>query len=238
MMVSLKEILGIAGKLKLKLEGLPKHIAFTAVQSVPSDNIENFIEKSWGNLENTINVCTKLNIPIVTFFLLPVKKKELERKDIEYLSALFKKLDQSEDLEKKQIKVSVLGKWYDLPSGLVEEIKTVIEKTKDYDRFFVNICLNYNGQDEIVGACRLLARQVKLGKLEPEAIDSGLIKANLYSSYFIPPELVILTGGSPITRGLLLWDSSMSRFFFINKPWRDLETQDLLDALEYYQNNQ
>ena len=234
-MVSLKEILSIAGKLKLKLEGLPKHVAITALQSVPSDDLQNFIDKSWENIEATIKVSVKLNIPILTLYL--QSTKGLQSKDVDYLIALFNKLDALEDLEQKQIKVSVLGKWYELPSRLVDEIKKVIEKTKDYDRYFVNICLNYSGQEEIVDACKLLARQVKTGKLEPDKIDAELIKQNLYSSYFIPPELVLLTGGSPVTRGLLLWDSEGSKQFFINKPWRDLDNQDFLSALEFYQNS-
>lgn len=234
-MVSLKEILGIAGKLKLKLEGMPKHIGITAVQSVPSEDVENFIEKSWETLRDTIKVCSKLNIPILTLYLLP--QRDLRPTDIDYLSALFKKLLDWEDLASKQVKVSVLGKWYDLPSRLVDDIKAVLDETKNYDRFFVNLCLNYNGQEEIVDACKLLARQVKLGKLEPEKIDLSSIKTNLYSSYYIPPELVIMTGGSPVSRGLLLWDSSQTRYFYVNKPWREISTQDLISALEYYQIN-
>ena len=235
-MPSLREILSIAGKLKLKLEGMPKHVAITALQSVPSENIDGFITASWENLEATIKICAKLNIPIITLYLLSAR--ELKSREVDYLVALFQKLQSSEDLAQKQIKVSVLGKWYDLPSRLVDEVKKIIDKTKDYDRFFVNLCIGYDGQEEIVDACRLLARRVKTGKLEPEKIDSAMIKENIYSSYFIPPELIIMTGGAPITRGLLLWDSRRSRFYCVNKPWREFTKQDLLEGLEFYQQNQ
>ena len=234
-MPSLREILSIAGKLKLKLEDLPKHIAITALQSVPSEDFDKFVAGSWDNLSETIKICAKLNIPILTIYLKSLQ--ELKSREVDYLVAVFQKLRAWEDLEKKQIKVSVLGKWYDTPSRLVEEIKKVIEKTKDYDRFFVNLCIQYDGQEEIADACRLLARQVKIGKLEPEKIDLALIKENLYSSYFIPPELIIMTGGSPTTRGLLLWDSRRTRFYYVNKPWRELTRQDLLEGLELYQKN-
>ena len=84
--------------------------------------------------------------------------------------------------------------------------KQVIESTKDYDFFFTNFCINYSGHDEIVDACRLIARQVKAGKIDPNSISRETIKENLYSSYFIPPDLIIKNGKATIS-GLLLWDS-------------------------------
>ena len=138
-------------------------------------------------------------------------------------------------IKQNQIKVSILGKWYSLPLRLIEAIKTIIAETKDYDKFFLNFCINYDGQEEITDACRLIAKQVKDEKIDALAIDKALIKENIYASYFLPPDLIIITGTKRSTGGLLLWDSPNSKIFFSEKLWPEFENQDFIKALEYYQ---
>ena len=77
----------------------------------------------------------------------------------------------NEKIHSNKVKVSALGKWYDLPSRGVEGIKEIIEETKDYDNFFLNFCVNYNGQEEIVDACRLIGRQIKAERLTVDNIN-------------------------------------------------------------------
>ena len=138
------------------------------------------------------------------------------------------------DLHKDQIKVSVIGKWYDLPERVVSPIREIVDSTKDYDKFFVNFCVNYDGHDEIVDACRLIARQVRSEKLDPESISSEIIKENLYTSYFISPDLIIENNHE--FSGILLWDSKNSIILFTNKEWHEYTKNDFLNAIEKFQN--
>ena len=137
---------------------------------------------------------------------------------------------------KNKIKITILGKWYDLPGRAVDVIKSIIEETKDYDSYFINFCVNYNGQTEIVDACRLIAKQVELGKLSPDKITKGTIKDNIYTSYFISPDLIIRYGKRDRMTSFLLWDSINSLNYFPKKDFPETTQQDFIDAIKHFQN--
>ncbi|MFO7710168.1 MAG: undecaprenyl diphosphate synthase family protein [Candidatus Woesearchaeota archaeon] len=107
------------------------------------------------------------------------------------------------EISKRHCKVNVFGKWYNSP--LVEQIKEIIKK-QDADKV-LNLCIEYDGQEEILDACRLIARQVKAGKIDPDTIEKQDIKSNLYTSEIPPPDIIIQSNGAPF----LLWDSEYSR---------------------------
>jgi undecaprenyl diphosphate synthase len=198
--------------------------------------IEEAYKKSFEIVKETVQIQQEQNIPILTIYLMP---ESLKGKDefpifIKFMAEFFDRLISSEEIQKNKIKISVLGKWYDLPGGAVELIKEVIEETKDYDSFFLNFCINYSGQEEIVDACRLIARQVKAERLNVDLINKETVKDNVYSSYFLPPDLIIKNGIRQ-TAGILLWDSPYSRIHFTDKLWPEFKKQDLLSAIREYQ---
>jgi undecaprenyl diphosphate synthase len=226
------------GIIKFKL---PRHVAIvTKGKHIYADKhktpIGEVYEKSNILILNTIATSVKLGIPITTFYILSTETETLP--DFSFvadsLSAFFNELAGKDLIHKNQIKVSVIGKWYDLPGKFVESIKGVIEKTKDYDSFFVNFCINYNGQEEIVDAVKLISRQIKADRLDPEMISRDLIKENIYSSFFLPPDLIIING-SKRTSDLLLWDSPDAKVYFTGKLWPDFDKMEYTDAIKEYQ---
>ena len=208
----------------MTLSKQPKHIALSI--DCPSEK-----DIDLRLINELIKSCVALKIPIFTINLCSA----LHQTDI--LAWFFSSLRGWSFIAEKQIKISVLGKWYSLPNQLVEPIKAITADTKDYDAFFVNFCLNYDGQEEIVDACKLIARQVKLDKLDPENIDRQNIKESIYTSFFLPPELIIKTGKTKSLGGFLLWDSANSKIFFADKNWQDYSTKDFQKAIDWWQKN-
>jgi undecaprenyl diphosphate synthase len=220
------------------LKRLPKHIAIDIDNNVEWQKkkqapISEVFGKRDSQIIQTIEATTKFEIPVLTLLLCPSRRKDPAEQDS--FIQLFKSPRLKDLLHKNQVKLSVLGKWYDLPGHLVQEIKDLIDSTKDFDRFFVNFCINYNGQDEIVDACKLISRKIKAQKLEISSINRETIKDNLYSSYFLPPDMIIKTGKRRSWSDLLLWDSPNARYFFTNKYFLDLSPQDLWDILREFQ---
>ena len=95
--------------------------------------------------------------------------------------------------------------------------------------------MNYDGQEGIVDALKLLVMQIKLVKIDPELIDKNSIKENLYSSYFLPPDLMIKNGNRKETSGFLLWDSVNTKIYFTNKLWPDFDKTEFMDAIKDFQ---
>ncbi len=196
-------------------------------------------KKSFDILKEIINLQIKNNIPILTIYVLPEQLKKEEELPV-FLDELISFLDsirKSSIVHENKIKISALGKWYNLAGRAVDVIKNALEETKDYDKFFVNLCINYNGNEEIADACRIIGRQVKAGKLDIEAINKDIIKENIYSSYFLPPDLVVKNGKIIQTTGFLLWDTSASIVYFTKKYFPEFSKSDFSKAIEFYNEN-
>ena len=220
---------------------IPRHIALvTKGKHIYAEKhkitIEKVYERSNVLILSTIASSVKLNIPITTFYILSTKGEQLEHFStiIDSLTEFLNNLANKELIHKNKVKISVLGKWYNLPGKFVDSIKNIIEKTKDYDGYFVNFCINYDGQEEITDALRLIARQIKAEKIDADMITKELIKENIYSSYFLPPDLIVING-SKKTSDLLLWDSPNAKVYFTNKLWPDFDRIELMDAIKEFQ---
>jgi len=196
-------------------------------------NLEDAYKKCNMIIKSTIKTQIKLKIPILTIYLLPSNMTNLDHFSIKVdsLIDLINDLIESEIIGSNRIKISIFGKWYDLPGRAVEPIKKILDSTKDYDNFFVNFCINYNGQDEIVDACKILAMQAKNDKVDLSSVNQDNIKSNLYSSDFLAPDLIIKNGLRQKSTGLLLWDSINSSLYFTRKLWPDFGKDDFENAV-------
>jgi undecaprenyl diphosphate synthase len=177
-------------------------------------------DKIFGNIKNLVDLQLKKSIPILTIGI-PETITE------DSLVELFKFYLKKDYLNKNKIKLTILGKWYNLSSSLRDAVKELIDETRDYDKYFLNFTINYDGHEEIVDACKLLCRQVNAGKLSIDKIDSSSIKNNIYSSYFIAPEQIAITGKNQKTAGFMLWDSVYSKLLFVEKDFAELTQKDI-----------
>ena len=241
MLESIKSIIK-KEKYVLKIK-VPRHIGITTdgiEKWALKNNVsyEDAYKRNFLILKSTIKLQVKLKVPILSFYILDQnydKEDEAYSYLLDAIVNMFDDIAINELVHENKIKISVLGKRYNLPGRVVDAIKKVIEETKDYDGFFVNFCINYDGQEEIVDAIKLLGMQIKSGRMDPELIDKDSIKENIYSSYFLPPDLMIKNGSRKETSGFLLWDSVKTNIYFTNKLWPDFDKTEFLDAIKDYQ---
>lgn len=219
-------------------KSLPKHIAITAEDAIKDKTIEELYRLKLKKTEEIIAIAIKLNIPIATFYLTPlsIEKHESFPSIVDALTGFFELLSKNKMIAENKVKISVLGKWYDLPDRAVEKIKKIMDETRDYNDFFVNFCVNYDGQQEIVDAARIIGRMIKAGRLDPDVITKPLIKENIYTSYFVPPELIIKNGRKELN-SFLLWDSAHSLVYFTGKFFLGLNKNDFMAAVKFYREN-
>jgi undecaprenyl diphosphate synthase len=93
-------------------------------------------------------------------------------------------------IKEKKVRVRLIGRLYELPVEIQKEIEKMNKATEQYSDNFINFCVVYNGQDEIVDATRNI---VKSG-ITPEKITRETIKQNLYSHNFPELDYIIRTG--------------------------------------------
>jgi undecaprenyl diphosphate synthase len=223
---------------------MPKHVAMTVGglgrwSRKSGEDLKEAHKRAFKKVEEIIRYQLCFDVPIVTLYL--INSRVSAAKDfpeiMDALTEFFKELLHNEDIFRSKIKVSILGKWYDLPSRVVEPMKRVIDETKDYDSFFLNLCINYDGREEIVDACKIIVRKAMLEKMDIDSIDMMMVKDNIYSSYFLPPDLLIKTGTGKRLHGFLLWDSPQSLVYFSGVLWLEFKEKDFIKAIKYYQVN-
>jgi undecaprenyl diphosphate synthase len=189
------------------------------------------VEATLRNIIEILQLAIALKLPMLTFQIATSRTEH----EVDTIVTLFTALMHEQMLDQHQIKVSVIGKWYELPERAVEPIKHVITATRDYDGHFVNICVRYDGQEEIIDGAKLLAKHVQLGKLAPEQITKEALKEAMLTSTLLPPALIIIPAPAKKTNGVLLWDSSSATVHFSDTPWQDFGKNAFLESVRFFQ---
>jgi undecaprenyl diphosphate synthase len=179
--------------------------------------------------------CQKIGVKILTVYALSIENLKRSKKELKTHFSLHKKyikkwILNSDDFVKNKIKFQVLGRKELLPRDEQEIIKKAEEKTKGFSDYTFNVCLCYNGQDEIVDATKkIIERGIK-----SEEITRETIKENLYTKNIPPPEMMIKTGMNPEKRlsGFLLYDIAYTELFFTKTKWPDFSPKELDDMIQ------
>lgn len=215
----------------LKPKKGPMHIA------VNTEGVKNWSEENKKELSEAVNKHLELLDELVDMQLktdtqvLTINLSEHEGM-LSELNEFFNHLINDERIHKNKVRVFIIGQWYDLDSELRETFKELMDKTKDYDQYFLNFCVNYDGQEELLGAIRLIVRKIVAEKLKEEDLTSQVIKDNLYSSYFPPPQLIIEPGMK--YSGLMLWDSKGALIYFTRQSWLEFDKKEFEKAISFY----
>ncbi|MFH1590032.1 MAG: undecaprenyl diphosphate synthase family protein [archaeon] len=184
------------------------------------------VKQHISQIKTMIKYQMKTELPILTLNISAETDEEINA-----LAKLFQELIVDEEMQKNKVRVFVIGKWFDIDEDLTHSFRKIMEETKDYDNLFLNFCVKYDGQEEVLGVINLLARKAVLGKINLDEMTKETVKENLYTSYFTPPEIIIEP--SKTYSGLLLWDAKDAKIFQTRKSWLDLTTSDIDDAITW-----
>ncbi len=135
-------------------------------------------------------------------------------------------------VREEKVKFNVIGRVHLLPEDVQEKIKELIEFTKDHNQNFINLCIMYDGQEEIVDAVKKITED----KVKSEDITPDLIKSYLYTKNFPELDYIIRTGmedGARIS-GFLLWDASYAEFKFRTDLWPDYNKEMIIEDIKDY----
>ncbi|MFH1682446.1 MAG: undecaprenyl diphosphate synthase family protein [Candidatus Woesearchaeota archaeon] len=192
-------------------------------------SLEDGYLKSFSRIKELMQVQVEEKIPILSFLILPLGEKNPEL--LKALKDFVSSKELWEQITKHKLRITLLGKWYDLPSEVLEPLKSLASCTKDYDHFFLNFCINYDGQEEILDSFKIIARQLMAGKLSADNITKEIVKENLYSSYFIAPDLMIKNRDSKMD-SFFLWDCVGARRIFTKKDFPEFDKDDFIKILK------
>ena len=135
-----------------------------------------------------------------------------------------------EKLHSKGVRLRHLGRLANLPPDIQAAIGEMVELTKHNTKIAVNVCFNYGGRAELVDA----VRQIVADGRDPDSINEELISSYLYTRDLPDPDRVVRTAGEMRVSNFLLWQSAYSEYYATPTLWPDFGREDLLAALESY----
>ena len=192
----------------------------------------------WGakKVERLFDWCEELGIKELTLYAFSLENFNRPKEEFNYLMNLFKKslskLEEDPRIKKNKIKITFIGRIWMFPKELQELMNRLMEKTKKFTKYKINIAMAYSGRAEIIDAVKRLSQDIKNGKLSIEDLNEKVFKKNLYLES--EPDLIIRTGGEKRISGFLLWQGSYAEFVFIDKMWPEFEKNDLVLAIKEY----
>jgi len=192
------------------------------------------------SLRAVLRACRDHGVEYLTVYAFSTENWVRPKDEVGGLMSLLKtflKKDEHE-LHENQVCLRVTGRIEDLPRSVRTELERVMEATKAYTRWHLILALSYGGRTEITDAVRAIARKVKTGELEPEAVDETLISRHLYLPDVPDPDLMIRTSGELRLSNFLLWELSYAEFYFTDTLWPDFREPQFAEALAEYSRRQ
>lgn len=216
---------------------LPKHVAiimdgnrrWAKVKDLASNKGH---EAGVDALETATKSAADFGVKYLTVYVLSSENfKERSSLELRFLFSLIKKgiEEKLQNLDKNGVHVKFLGNLSPLPVQIKSSLKEMEKKLSKNKRIFLNIALNYNGRGEIINAVKKTKKP--FGNITPKDIEN-----NLYTKDVPDPDIIIRTGGQKRLSNFLLWQSSYSELFFVDKMWPDFGRGDLRKILDEYAN--
>jgi len=156
------------------------------------------------------------------------------------VSTLMSLLERSIDRELPElmargVRFRVIGRPHGVPAEVQRRIDHVVDATASNTGLTLLMAFNYGARDEIVDACRRLAREAAEGRVRPEEIDEVRIGRALYTDGVPDPDLLIRTSGEMRLSNFLLWQIAYTEFWVTPTHWPDFEPRELYLAVAEFQ---
>jgi undecaprenyl diphosphate synthase len=157
--------------------------------------------------------------------------------EVSTLLSLLERAIRSElpELMERNVRLRVLGRTNGVPLQVRRGIDHVVHATRDNTGLGLMMAFNYGGRDELIDACRALARQVQAGELRPEDIGETEIQRALYTADVPDPDLLIRTSGEMRVSNFLLWQIAYTELWITPTLWPDFGAADLYGAIAEFQ---
>jgi len=145
---------------------------------------------------------------------------------------------EAQKLHEKGVQLRVIGDRSALAPTLQREISKIEALTKDNSRITLALAINYGGRQEIVAACKEVARAVKAEEITLDAVDEATLARYLPTSTLPPLDLIIRTSGEQRLSNFLLWQSAYAELLFTPVLWPDFTPAVFEDLIHQYRHRE
>jgi undecaprenyl diphosphate synthase len=194
-------------------------------------------EKGSDTVRTVVRTCRQIGISYLTLYAFSTENWQRPKTEVEALMALLKNFLHSEQKEmvENDIRLRVIGQVDRLPEKVREALHQTMSATKDNTAMTLILALSYGGRAEIIRMVQEVAKLIKQGEIDPNAVTAELISDHLYTRNIPDPDLLIRTSGEMRISNFLLWQIAYTEIFVTPTLWPDFSRDELLEILKDYQ---
>lgn len=227
---------------------IPKHIAI-----IPDGNRRWAKEKNLPTFEGhrrgfdvAVKISRKarqLGVSTITLWGFSTENWKRTTEEVSYLMGLYEILidEYLKEAIKDEVRIIHIGRKDRLKKTLLKKILNAEEKTKHFEKYFLNIAIDYGGRDEIIRTLKKISSLTKILddkqnlNISEEEFEKYLDTSN---QPFPNPDIIVRTSGEMRTSGFMIWQSIYAEWFFLEKYFPDLTEKDLEEIIENFNNRQ
>lgn len=188
-------------------------------------------------IDEVLQTIKRIGTKYFTVYAFSTENWRRPQEEVDGLMKLFiEYIDKNLDrLNEEGIFVRAIGDINGLSQKVQDKFRNAYEVTKNNSDVIFNIAVNYGGRQEIVYACRQLAKACEEGKMHWEDIDTELFAYHLDTGGQPDPDLLIRSSGEMRLSNFMLWQVAYSEIWITDTLWPDFTAGDLYDAVYSYQ---
>ncbi|MHB0764990.1 polyprenyl diphosphate synthase [Stutzerimonas sp. NM35] len=180
-----------------------------------------------------IEVCAEEGVEVLTLFAFSSENWQRPADEVGALMELFLSALRREarKLNENGISLRIIGDRTRFHHELQMAMAEAEAMTAGNDRFVLQVAANYGGQWDILQATQRMAREVRSGQLDADAITASLFQSYLATGDMPLPDLCIRTGGERRISNFLLWQMAYAELYFSDLFWPDFKHEAMRTAL-------
>lgn len=191
-------------------------------------------------VRKVVSAARELEVPYLTLFGFSSENWQRPEAEVRGLLALLDAYLQSEaeELANAGVRLKMIGDLSRLPEATRRLVAEAERSTRFGRRLTLTIAFGYGGRQEIVAACRRLARRIEIGELRSVDVTPEHFSLSLSTAGLPDPDLLIRTGGEQRLSNFLLWQLAYAELYFTPVLWPDFGKSHLERAIQHYRGRQ
>jgi undecaprenyl diphosphate synthase len=187
-------------------------------------------------VEDLVWQCKDSGVKVLTLWGFSTENWQRSPDEVEGLMDLFVEFLQrvEKHLHNERVRFRQIGRKDRLPERLSMLIARIEAETAEYSDYYLNLCLDYGGRDEILRAVR---RAIEAG-VDPESLDEETLAGYLDTAGIPDPDLILRTSGEVRLSGVLPFQSVYSELAFVDVHLPDMTKDMLLSIFDDYAQRQ
>lgn len=229
--------------LEISPHKLPRHIAIIMDGNGRWAKEHGFLQRIRGHeagidsVRIAVRACGELHLKALTLYAFSVENWQRPKRETDALMHFLERFlyNELEELQTNSVRLVASGRLGDLPADVQRALEHTMSATEHNTGLVLNLALSYGGRTEIVEAVQRIARQVKEGQLDWNAIDEQTIAQELYHPELGDPDLLVRTSGEYRVSNFLLWQIAYTEIYVTPVLWPDFRREHLYAAILDYE---